>query len=76
MGKGKRSTVVATQGKSVKDNLVAVFGAKQAATLMPFKQADGEVCENASLRSSIEYNLKTILCGLCTPWLHCQLRAF
>ena len=50
--------MVATQGKSVKDNLVAVFGAKQAATLMPFKQADGEVCENASLRSSIEYNLK------------------
>ena len=46
MGKGKRSTVVATQGKSVKDNLVAVFGAKQAVTLMPFKQADGEVCEN------------------------------
>ena len=68
--------MVATQGKSVKDNLVAVFGAKQAATLMPFKQADGEVCENFLLRNSIECYLKTILCGLCTPWLHCQLRTF
>ena len=43
VGKGKRTTVVATQGRSVKDNLVAVFGAKQAATLMPFRQAEGEV---------------------------------
>ena len=45
VGKGKRSSVVATQGRSVKDNLVAVFGSKQDATLMPFKQIEGEVGE-------------------------------
>lgn len=45
--KGKRSTVVvvATRGRSVKENLLAVFVAKHIAMLMPFRQADGEVSE-------------------------------
>jgi len=39
--KGRRSVVVQTLGRGVKENLVAVFGAKQAATLVPFVQTQG-----------------------------------
>ena len=56
VGKGKKTVVLQTHGsKTVRENLVAVFGAKQVQTLVQFKQVSTLLLQRPQ-RSQVEDN--------------------